>query len=74
MSYRGVPSWPPAWLWRSGNDKINPKGEMGILRDVIGSNVEPFDRDFLIIEHRGAEYSGALLLSDPTFSGKFATC
>jgi hypothetical protein len=35
MSYRGVPRWPPAWLWRGGNETINPKGEVGILKDVI---------------------------------------
>jgi hypothetical protein len=67
MSYRGVPSWPPTWLWRSGNETTNPKGEVGILRDVIPSSIEPYDRCFLVMEHHGAEYIGALLLSDTAF-------
>jgi hypothetical protein len=44
-----------------------PKGEVGILRDVIPSTVEPYDRCFLVMEHRDAEYIGALLLSDTAF-------
>jgi hypothetical protein len=67
MSYRGVPSWPPRWLWRAGNDTTNPKGEIGILKDVIPSTIEPYDRCFLVMEHRGAEYIGALLISDTAF-------
>jgi hypothetical protein len=67
MSYRSVPSWPPLWLWRAGNDTTNPKGEVGILKDVIPSTIEPYDRCFLVMQHRGAEYIGALLLSDTAF-------
>jgi hypothetical protein len=67
MSYRRVPSWPPTWLWRGGNETTHPKGEVGILKDVIPSTIEPYDRCFLVTEHRGAEYIGALLLSDTAF-------
>ena len=67
MTYNSNRSWPPAWLWRSGTDNTYPKGEVGILRDVIPSNVQPCDRCFLIMEHRGAEYIGALLISDHAF-------
>ena len=70
MMYKGNRSWPPAWLWRGGNETTHPKGELGILKDVIPSYVEPYDRCFLIIEHRGAEYIGALLLSDTAFCRK----
>ena len=67
MSYHRVPSWPPTWLWRSGNDTTTPKGEIGTLKDVIPSTIEPYDRCFLVMEHCGAEYIGALLLSDTAF-------
>src|SRR5262245_31373850 len=67
MRYRGNRSWPPSWLWRAGNDTTNPQGEVGILRDVIPSTIEPYDRCFLVMEYRGAEYIGALLLSDTAF-------
>jgi len=55
MTYNSTRTWPPPWLWSSGTDNIDPKGEVGILRDVIPSSVEPCDRCFLIMEHRGAE-------------------
>jgi hypothetical protein len=28
MSYRGLPSWPPAWTWIGGLDNKRPQGEM----------------------------------------------
>src|SRR5262245_45428144 len=67
IRYKGNLSWPPRWLWRAGNDTTNPTGEIGVLKDVIPSAIEPYDRCFLIMEHRGAEYIGALLLSDTAF-------
>jgi hypothetical protein len=70
VSYRRVPSWPPTWLWRGGNETTSPKGELGILKDVIPSTIEPYDRCFLVMEYRGAEYIGALVLSDTAFCRK----
>jgi len=68
MTYKGMRSWPPAWIWRGGNNNTaNPKGEIGILRDVILSNVPPYSTCFLIMEHLSAEYIGALLLDDRAF-------
>jgi hypothetical protein len=67
MTYKGIRSWPPGWLWKGGYETTHPEGEVGILRDVMPSTIEPHDRCFLIMEHCGAEYSGALLLSDPAF-------
>jgi len=67
MSYRGTHSWPPAWLWRGGYETTYPQGEVGILKYVMASTVAPYNRCFLIMEHCGAEYIGALLLSDPAF-------
>jgi hypothetical protein len=42
-------------------------GEVGILKAVLRSHTEPHDRSFLVMEHSGAEYVGALLLNDPAF-------
>jgi hypothetical protein len=67
MMYKGNHSWPPAWLWTAGHHTIEPRGEVGILKAVLRSNMEPHDRCFLIMEHCGAEYVGALLLNDPSF-------
>ncbi|HEY7320696.1 MAG TPA: hypothetical protein VIE89_24285 [Candidatus Binatia bacterium] len=67
MRYRGSRSWPPAWLWRGGDETTYPQGEIGILKDVLLSTIAPETTCFLIMEHCGAEYMGALLISDPAF-------
>jgi len=67
MTYKGNHSWPPGWLWTAGYDNTHPQGEVGILKAVLRSHINPRDRCFLIMEHCGAEYVGALLLSDPAF-------
>src|SRR5262249_18108302 len=68
MTYKGVPSWPPAWLRRVGcYENTHPTGEIGILKGVLPSTLPPPKICFLTIEHCNAEYIGALLLSDPVF-------
>jgi hypothetical protein len=67
MMYKGVRSWPPAWLWRGGYENTHPEGEVGILKDVMLSTIAPHSTCFLIMENRGAQYIGALLLSDAAF-------
>ncbi len=67
MSYKGAPSWPPAWLWRDGHKTTHPNGEVGILKEVIPSTTTPYTKCFLIMEHCETEYVGVLLLSDPAF-------
>jgi|SRR5262245_40101508 len=67
MTYKGNRSWPPAWLWVAGYDNTHPQGEVGILKAVVRSRIQPHDRCFLVVEHYGAEYVGALLLNDPAF-------
>jgi hypothetical protein len=64
LSYKGNRSWPPRWPRRRSNETANLHSEIGILKDVIPSSIEPYDRYFLIIKHRGAEYIGVLLVSD----------
>jgi hypothetical protein len=72
MSYKGNRSWPPRWLRRGGQETTNPQGEVGILKDVILSSIEPYDRCYLVIEHSDAEYLGLLVLSDRAFSERFS--
>ena len=35
LSYKGVPSWPPKWIWLDGPEDKHPKGEVGVLRAVL---------------------------------------
>ena len=73
LSYKGQPSWPPVWTWVGGSDnRDRPKGEVGILRAVQMSRIQPADRCFLYIEHRGAGYLGCLLTKDHAFCGQIA--
>jgi hypothetical protein len=67
ISYRGLSSWPPAWLWRGGDSKKEVRGEVGILKEVISSIISPEDRFFLIVKHEKSEYIGCLIISDPSF-------
>jgi hypothetical protein len=64
MSYKGVPSWPPVWLWIDGLEKETASGEIGILKEVTLSRINPPDRCFLNIEHKGSSYVGSLLIDD----------
>jgi hypothetical protein len=72
MSYHGVPSWPPVWTWTDGREKKRQQGEIGILKAVTISNVQPADRCFLYIEHEGSSYIGCLLFDDTSFCGQVA--
>ena len=67
MSHHGVANWPPTWTWIEGRENTHPKGEIGILKEVILSTVPSCKACFLIMEHCETEYVGVLLLSDPAF-------
>jgi hypothetical protein len=67
MSGMGIPNWPPAWLWRGGGEDTRPNGEVGLLRDVILSSIDPPIRFFLVMQHMGAEYIGCLSFENPAF-------
>jgi hypothetical protein len=54
MSYRGIPSWPPEWVWVLGKDKLCPQGEVGVLEEVRPSQFLGPSRLFLVIEYFGS--------------------
>ena len=65
--YHGMHSWPPTWTWIAGLDNKHPKGEVGILRRVQKSKVQPADRCFLYIDFDDSSYIGCLLCADHAF-------
>jgi hypothetical protein len=67
FTHREVRSWPPVWTWVGGSDNKRPKGEIGILKDVTPSNIEPANKCFLYIDHQGSSYVGCLLIDDTAF-------
>jgi hypothetical protein len=72
MSRYGVPNWPPVWTWVNGPEVDGPenkfpRGEIGILRWVGLSALQPPDRCYLYIDHEQSSYLGCLLFDDPSF-------
>jgi hypothetical protein len=67
MCGRGLASWPPAWVWRSGPAETRVRGEVGILNDAMQSVLGPRDRLFLVMVHDWNEYIGCLLLDEVSF-------
>ncbi len=68
MSYRKVPSWPPSWVWISGSEDKQPKGEVGVLKQVRMVNGHPIvHRCFLWMEYEDGTYLGCLLLDNLSF-------
>ena len=72
MSFKGMSSWPPVWTWIDGHEKKSARGEIGILKEVTLSKINPADRCFLYIEHEGSLYLGCLLIDDHAFCSQIA--
>src|SRR5215813_9458295 len=73
MSCRGVPSWPPSWIWLDGPKEEHPRGEVGILRSVLSSKIDPAKRCFLLISYKGSSYLGCLLFNDHVFCSQIVS-
>ena len=67
LTYQSSRSWPPAWLYCGGFDSTHPRGEVGILKNVFVSSVQPSTRCYLIMEHAGGQYMGDLSIRDAAF-------
>jgi hypothetical protein len=67
VSRHGVPNWPPVWTWIYGEENQQPNGEIGILKAVLLSRIQPADRCFLLISHQRSDYIGCLLSDDRPF-------
>ena len=67
MSYQGLPSWPPVWVWTEGVEKKEAQGEVGVLKAAEQSNIRPANRCFLHIDHEASSYIGCLLMDDSVF-------
>jgi hypothetical protein len=72
MSYKGNRSWPLLGLGRGGLEDRNPRGEIGILWQVVPSNALPADRCFLYMHmhHEGSSYVGCLQIDDTAFCSR----
>jgi len=66
MRYRRCSNWPPIWSCTDGHNQ-HPKGEVGTLKAVLRSDMQPPNRCFLLISHEASEYLGYLLFDDTAF-------
>ncbi|HEY6363507.1 MAG TPA: hypothetical protein VI585_01825 [Candidatus Binatia bacterium] len=73
MSYHGLPNWPPVWTWLEGTENKRLNGEVGVLKKVRPSSIEPVNRIFLYIEHEKEAYIGCLLFDNPPFCLQIAS-
>ena len=67
MSRHYVHNWPPVWTWINGEENEHPNGEVGILKAILLSKIQPPDRCFLLISYQASEYLGCLLFDDHAF-------
>jgi hypothetical protein len=72
MSRRGVSNWPPVWTWIGGPENKRPRGEIGILKAVSLSQIQPANRCYLYVDHEGSSYIGCLLIDDHVFCTQMA--
>jgi len=68
MSHRGVRTWPPTWIQRNPPNKLKARlrGEIGILKRVL-CHRDMHNECFLIIEHGGDAWIGALMIDNWAF-------
>jgi hypothetical protein len=66
MQYRGMRNWPPVWTQAGTAGDKSARGELGVLKQVNGDR-RSSQRFYLVIEHEGERYVGALLFDDAVF-------
>jgi hypothetical protein len=64
LHYRGLPSWPPYWVWTGGLGDKRPKGEVGVLRRVAEFYTQQSNRCFLFIDYQESSYGGVLTVNN----------
>lgn len=64
VSYRSARSWPPVWISKRGDKYRRIIGEVGILKDLQLSKIEPCRLFILAMEDHDQEYEGILLFED----------
>jgi hypothetical protein len=67
MTHKGVFStWPPKWTATDRDRDDKPVGEVGILEDVLMSNLVD-NKLFIFMQCEGLRYMGFMNFDDPPF-------
>lgn len=64
LSYKSARSRPPIWIRKRGDRYTRITGEVGILKDVQLSHIEPCRFFLLAMEHDGQELRGHSSVED----------
>jgi hypothetical protein len=62
----GYPNWPPKWTTTNPDKDDKPIGEVGILEDVVMSNLID-NKIFMFMQLYGFRYMGFMGFEDPPF-------
>jgi hypothetical protein len=66
------PTWPPKWTATDRDRDDKPVGEVGILEDVLMSNLVD-DKVFISMQCEGLRYMGFMSFGDPPFCRQIYT-
>jgi hypothetical protein len=72
ISYRAIPTWPPAWTWIDGQADKRARGEIGTLKAVTLTKLKPANCCYLYSEYEGSSYAGCLLFDDRAFCAQIS--
>jgi hypothetical protein len=72
MRKSGLPTWPPKWTPTRLERDDKPVGEVGILEDVVMSNLID-DKIFLFMHHQSYRYMGSMGFDDRAFCAQIYT-
>lgn len=75
MQYRGVRNWPPVWSRLRGASDLQPKGEVGMLREIHRPAVDfsPPNKFFIVMEFEGTSYMGCVVFENVAFCNQVET-
>ena len=68
----GYPSWPPAWTTTHPHRDDKPIGEVGILEDVLVSQLND-NKIFMFMHCDGFRYMGLMAFDDITFCSQIGS-
>ncbi len=68
----GLKVWPPRWITTRQVEDVYPIGEIGILERVLVNKVVK-NMVFLLVQHRGVQYVGALHFDDQQFCDELSS-
>src|SRR4051812_44821608 len=61
-------NWPPNWIRIEGEGDPQLTGEIGILRSIVRSRLQPLTTCYLMMDFQGCSYMGTLSIKEGSLS------